>query len=118
MSAMRARHSALEQFMANVVEYESSTERMVIRQRIHLDAARALRELRPRSSSTMPARSCTELGAAMIALRVAELRKEAVATRAAASIEMELETSTSRFALRGIHPEAAKALREIRIAGR
>jgi hypothetical protein len=25
---------------------------------------------------------------------------------------MELETSTSRFALHGIHPEAAKALRE------
>ena len=44
MSAMRARHSTLEQFMANEVEYESSTERMVIRQRIHLDAARALRE--------------------------------------------------------------------------
>ena len=41
---MRARHSTLEQFMANEVEYESSTERMVIRQRIHLDAARALRE--------------------------------------------------------------------------
>ena len=48
----------------------------------------------------------------MIALRVAELRKEAVATRAAASIEMELETSTSRFALWNIHPDAAKALRE------
>ena len=45
----------------------------------------------------MPARSCTELGAA---------------TRAAASIEMELETSTSRFALRNIHPDAAKTLRE------
>ena len=60
----------------------------------------------------MTARSCTELGAAMIALRVAELRKEAVATRAAASIEMELETSTSRFVLRNIHPDAAKALRE------
>ena len=44
MSAMRARHSTLEQFMANEVEYESSTERMVIRQRIHPDAARALRE--------------------------------------------------------------------------
>lgn len=53
----------------------------------------------------MPARSCTELGAAMIALRVAELRVLAAATRAAASIEMELETSTARFALRGIHPE-------------
>jgi hypothetical protein len=48
----------------------------------------------------------------MIALRVAELRKEAVATRAAASIEMELETSTSRFVMRNIHPAAAKALRE------
>ena len=48
----------------------------------------------------------------MIALRVAELRKEAVATRAAASIEMELETSTSRFVMRNIHPDAAKALRE------
>jgi hypothetical protein len=44
MSAMRARHSTLEQFMANEVEYESSTERIVIRQRIHPDAARALRE--------------------------------------------------------------------------
>ena len=44
----------------------------------------------------MTARSCTELGAAMVALRVAELRKE----------------STARFALRGIHPDAAKALRE------
>ena len=41
----------------------------------------------------------------MIALRVAELRVLAAATRAAASIEMELETSTARFALRGIHPE-------------
>jgi hypothetical protein len=40
----RHRHSTLEQFVANEVEYESSTERMVIRQRIHLDAARALRE--------------------------------------------------------------------------
>ena len=48
----------------------------------------------------------------MIALRVAELRKDAVATRAAASIEMELETSTSRFVMRNIHPTAAKALRE------
>ena len=46
----------------------------------------------------------------MIALRVAELRKEAVATRAAASIEM--ETSTTRFVLRNIHPSAAEALRE------
>ena len=36
MSAVRARHSTLEQFMANEVEYESSTERMVIRQRIYL----------------------------------------------------------------------------------
>ena len=44
MSAMRARHSTLEQFIANEVEYESSTERMVIRQRMHPDAARALRE--------------------------------------------------------------------------
>ena len=44
MSAMRARHSTLEQFMANEVEYESSTERIVIRQRIHPDAARALRK--------------------------------------------------------------------------
>ena len=48
----------------------------------------------------------------MVALRVAELRKEAVATRAAASIEMELETSTSRFVLRNIHLDAGKALRE------
>ena len=60
----------------------------------------------------MPARSCTELGAAMVALWVAELRKEAVATRAAASIEMELETSTARFVLRNIHPDAANVLRE------
>ena len=37
-------HSTLEQFMANEVEYESSTERMVIRQRIHPDHARTLRE--------------------------------------------------------------------------
>ena len=44
----------------------------------------------------MPARSCTELGAAMVALRVAELRKE----------------STARFVLRNIHPAAAQALRE------
>ena len=58
----------------------------------------------------MTARSCTELGAAMIALRVAELRKEAVATKAAASIEMELETSTSRFVMRNIHPAAAKGV--------
>jgi hypothetical protein len=33
----------------------------------------------------------------MIALRVAELRKEAVATRAAASIEMELENQHLAF---------------------
>ena len=33
-------------------------------------------------------------------------------TKAAASIEMELETSTSRFVMRNIHPAAAKALRE------
>jgi hypothetical protein len=46
----------------------------------------------------------------MIALRVAELRKEAVATKAAPSIEM--ETSTARFVLRNIHPDAAKMLRE------
>ena len=58
----------------------------------------------------MTARSCTEVGAAMIALRVAELRKEAVATKAAASIEM--ETSTARFVLRNLHPDAVKAVRE------
>ena len=60
----------------------------------------------------MTTRSCTELGAAMVALWVAELPKEAVATRAAASIEMELETSTARFVLRNIHPDAANVLRE------
>ena len=48
----------------------------------------------------------------MVALWVAELRKEAVATRAAASIEMEMETSTSRFVMRNLHPAAGKALRE------
>ena len=41
---MRARHSTLEQFIANEVEYESSSERMVIRQRIHPTAAQVLRE--------------------------------------------------------------------------
>ena len=44
MSAMRARHSTLEQFIANEVEYKSSSERMVIRQRIHPTAAQVLRE--------------------------------------------------------------------------
>jgi hypothetical protein len=48
----------------------------------------------------------------MIALRVAELRVLAAATKAAASLEMGLETSTARFALRNIHPHAAKTLRE------
>ena len=38
-------------------------------------------------------------------------------TKAAASIEMEMETSTSRFVMRNIHPAAAKALREFRVAG-
>ena len=60
----------------------------------------------------MTARSCTELGAAMTSLRVAELRVLAAATKAAASVEMGLETSTSRFVMRNIHPDAAKALRE------
>ena len=36
----------------------------------------------------------------------------AAATKAAASIEIELETSTSRFVMRNIHPAAAKELRE------
>jgi hypothetical protein len=44
MSAMRARHSTLEQFIANEVEYEYFSERMVIRQRIHPTAAQVLRE--------------------------------------------------------------------------
>ena len=44
MSAMRARHSTLEQFIANEVEYKSSSERMVIRQQIHPTAAQVLRE--------------------------------------------------------------------------
>jgi hypothetical protein len=43
---------------------------------------------------------------------LSELRKEAAATKAAASLEMELETSTSRFVMRNIYPAAAKTLRE------
>jgi hypothetical protein len=46
----------------------------------------------------------------MIALRVAELRVLAAASKATASIET--ETRTARFVMRNIHPDAAKALRE------
>jgi hypothetical protein len=55
VSVLRARHSNLDfnvpQFMrgmqgiqTNQIEYESASERMIIRQQIHPDAARALRE--------------------------------------------------------------------------
>jgi hypothetical protein len=42
---------------------------------------------------------------------LSEMRKEAAASKAT-SIEMELQTSTSRLVMRDIHPAAAKALRE------
>jgi hypothetical protein len=42
---------------------------------------------------------------------ISQLEKAASASKATAVV-MELETSTARFALRGIHPDAAKALRE------
>jgi hypothetical protein len=45
-----------------------------------------------------------------------ELRKETAAAKAAVkaagSIKLELETSTSHFVVRNIHPNAAEALRE------
>jgi hypothetical protein len=43
--------------------------------------------------------------------KLSELRKEATASKAA-SIDVELQTSTSRLVMRDIHPAAAKALRE------
>ena len=91
---MRARHSTLEQFIANEVEYESSTERMVIRQRMHPDTARAWREFaaqviehpRPPSTSNQIdgcATVCTELSADRI-LTEASRRADADSRPAAA----------------------------------
>ena len=43
---------------------------------------------------------------------LAELHKKTAAAKAAASMEMQLETSTSRFVVRDLDPAAAKAMRE------
>jgi hypothetical protein len=50
-------------------------------------------------------------------MEISELRKQAAATKAvvtkaAASVEVELATSSSHFVMRDIHPAAAEALRE------
>jgi hypothetical protein len=42
---------------------------------------------------------------------LSELRKEVAASKAT-SMEVELETSSSRFVMRNLHPSAAVALRE------
>jgi hypothetical protein len=43
---------------------------------------------------------------------LSKLRKQAAAARVAASVEMELETSSAHFVMRDIHPAAAQALHE------
>jgi hypothetical protein len=64
---------------------------------------RELDETKQKLSRVRVNQSITDYG-------LSKLSREVAATKAAASIEM--ETSSSRFVMRNIHPAAAKTLRE------
>jgi chromosome segregation ATPase len=75
--------------------------------RLKAEQARLEREL----AKTRERVSKMRVDQSIAAYHLAELRKQAEAS-SAASIEMEFESRSSRFQMKAVHPEAAKALKE------
>jgi chromosome segregation ATPase len=102
---LRDLRAEVEEARAEVPKLPAIAERLEERQ------ARTQRELDETKKKI--ARARTDLSVTTFCVRELEKKMAAAKRKAsAASVEVELETSTSRFVMRNIHPNAAAALRE------